>query len=329
MTPFELAGIYPALPTFFDPSERLDLDLIAEHVSLLSDLGITQFVALGSNGEAISLTAVERQEVVATLRERVPAAKIIAGAGGQSEKLTLAYIQDVMNAGAEAALVLTPSYYVNSSTTKDDGQIQANLRRFYLGVADKSPLPIIIYNMPNVAAKVDISAETVLALSGHENIIGLKDSSGNIEKVRAITTALAARPHTPENTFSVIVGSGSKVYDGMRAGARGGILALANVAPRECLRLYSFMEAGQHISAEKLQSELAPVNDLITSVYGVAGLKAAVRILHINDHPGDRYAPRRPLLPLTEPEGLNKIEQALRAARLRDALDFRRGSSPR
>ncbi len=278
----DIAGIYPPVPTFFKDDESLDLDTQREHIARLRAAGIRNFVALGSNGEAIHLDRDERRTVIGAIREAAGAnAQVLAGAGGQSTRETIALCELAAEAGGDVALVLPPSHY--------GGKMGMPVQRaHFLAVADASPLPVMLYNMPNNSAGIDLDAETVIALSTHPNIIGVKDSSGNVTKLAEI--AAGAR-----EGFVVLAGSAGFLLPAMVVGARGAIAALANIAPRECLELYQLTRDGKFDEARELQARLIPVNTAVTSGYGVAGLKAALDFVA---HYGG--SPRRPLAPLGE-----------------------------
>ncbi len=278
----DIAGIYPPVPTFFKDDESLDLDTQREHIARLRAAGIRNFVALGSNGEAIHLDRDERRTVIGAIREAAGAnAQVLAGAGGQSTRETIALCELAAEAGGDVALVLPPSHY--------GGKMGMPVQRaHFLAVADASPLPVMLYNMPNNSAGIDLDAETVIALSTHPNIIGVKDSSGNVTKLAEIATGA-------REGFVVLAGSAGFLLPAMVVGARGAIAALANIAPRECLELYQLTRDGKFDEARELQARLIPVNTAVTSGYGVAGLKAALDFVA---HYGG--SPRRPLAPLGE-----------------------------
>jgi 4-hydroxy-2-oxoglutarate aldolase len=279
-----IAGIYPPVPTFFDEREDLDLATLREHLTRLKAAGVVNIVALGSNGEAVHLTPDERRQVIATVRETMGAeAQVLAGVGEHSTRATLALAQLAAEAGADIALILPPHHY----RSRMDGFA---LRAHYLALADASPLPVMIYNMPANAAGVDLDAETVIALSAHPNIIGLKDSSGNVTRMAQIVAEA-------REGFAVLAGSAGFLLPALAIGARGAIAALANIAPRECLRLMDLWQEGRLEEARALQARLIPVNTAVTSGYGVAGLKAALQFVA---HYGG--VPRRPLAPLNDGE---------------------------
>lgn len=296
-----VAGIYPPVPTFFDGGEDLDLATLREHLRRLKAAGIANIVALGSNGEAVHLAPDERQQVIATVREVMGAeAQVLAGVGENSTRATLALCDLAAEAGADLALVLPPHHY----RPQMDGMA---LRAHYLAVADGSPLPVMIYNMPANAAGIDLDAETVIVLSAHPNIVGLKDSSGNVTKMAQV--AAEAR-----EGFVVLAGSAGFLLPSLVIGARGSIAALANIAPRECLELVELWKAGKLEEARALQARLIPVNTAVTSGYGVAGLKGALEFVA---HYGG--VPRRPLAPLNEGERV-RLRGLLAEANLLHAL---------
>lgn len=279
-----LGGIYPPLPTFFHEDESLDLETLAEHIRRLRERGITRFVALGSNGEAVHLDPEERRLVIAAVRTAAgDEAQLLAGAGANSTRETIMLCRLAATAGADVALVIPPHHYRSHMDS-------AALRGHYLAVADASPLPVMLYNMPGNAAGIDLDAETVIALSAHPNIIGLKDSAGNVAKLAEV--AAGAR-----QGFVVLAGSAGFLLPALVVGAVGAIAALANIAPVECLRLMELTTAGKLDEARALQARLVPVNTAVTSGYGVAGLKAALQFVA---HYGGM--PRRPLAPLGEGE---------------------------
>src|SRR5579859_1054033 len=280
----EIAGIYPPVPTFFHEDESLDLDTLREHITRLRDHGIEGFVALGSNGEAVHLEHDERRAVIAAIRAAAgPEAPVLAGTGTHSTRGTIALCRLAAEAGANIALILPPAYY--------RGQMSAfALRAHYLAVADASPLPVMIYNMPANTAGLDLDAETVIALSAHPNIAGMKDSSGNTAKLAEV--AAGAR-----EGFAVLAGSAGFLLPALTVGASGAIAALANIAPQPCLQLLALFHEGKLDEARRLQARLVPINTAVTSGFGVAGLKAALQF--VAHYGGD---PRRPLAPLGESE---------------------------
>jgi 4-hydroxy-2-oxoglutarate aldolase len=280
----DIGGIYPPIPTFFDEREDLDLVTLRQHIERLRSKGIANFVALGSNGEAVHLESEERRAVIRMVREAAgPDAQVLAGAGGLSTRETIALCRLAAEEGADAALVLPPHHYRSVMTP-------AVLRAHYQAVADASPIPVMLYNMPGNSAGIDLDAETVLALSPHPNIVGLKDSSGNVAKLAEVVAG--ARPD-----FVVLAGSAGFLLPALVVGARGAIAALANVAPGACLHLMRLYKEGALDEARTLQGRLVAPNTAVTAGYGVPGLKAALQFVA---HYGGE--PRRPLAPLGQGE---------------------------
>jgi 4-hydroxy-2-oxoglutarate aldolase len=214
---------------------------------------------------------------------------VIAGTGAESTVETIRLNKKAAEAGADAVLVVTPNYYKGEMT-------DSVLARFYRDVADASKLPVILYNMPRNAG-INISAKVAVELAKHPNIIGIKDSGGNIVQIADMIR------NAPKG-FSVFAGSASYLYTSLALGATGGTLALANVFPNECARLQKLFEAGKIKEARDLQMTLIDSNNAVTARWGIPGLKAAMEMIGL--YGGD---PRPPLLPLGEAdrEALRKI----------------------
>ncbi len=250
----------------------------------LVDSGIAGYVLMGSNGEAVHLTDDERVRLIQAAREVIGdeshASPLIVGCGAASTRSTISNCLSSAKYGADIALVLPPFYYRGSMTT------QAMIAHFR-AVADNSPLPILIYNMPANTGGLDLDATTICTLAKHKNIIGVKDSAGNIAKLAQI---IAEVP----DTFKVFAGSASYLLPALAVGAAGAVSALANVYPHEVCDVQALFDAGQLDEARSLQARLIPANNAVTTVYNVPGLKAALELTA-----GYGGAPRMPLLPLT------------------------------
>ncbi|GCE48818.1 4-hydroxy-2-oxoglutarate aldolase [Thermosporothrix hazakensis] len=298
-------GVYPPLPTFFDADEELDLGTLQRHMQRLKDSGIAGFVVLGSNGEAVHLTNEERARVISAAREvagdEETGIPLIAGCGEQSTRGTIAQCQRAANHGANLALVLPPSYYKGNMD-------KPALLAHYQAVAERSPIPVLIYNMPASTGGIDLDAELICTLAEHPNILGLKDSSGDITKLSFITA------NTPV-TFRVFAGSAGFFFPALAIGAAGTIAALANLYPREICLLQTLFNTGHYVEARSLQTELIAINTAVTTRYGVAGLKAALEMIA-----GYGGKPRRPLQPLPSSER-DKLAQLLRATELEENLE--------
>jgi len=289
-------GVFPPIPTSFGPDGQLDLDALRANIARWNEAGLAGYVALGSNGEAPLLDADESTAVIRAVREAMaPGMTLIAGAGRESTRDTIRACRAAAEGGAEAVLVITPGYYKGAMTGDA-------LRRHFEAVADASPIPVLVYNMP-ANTGVNIPVSTVAELAGHPNVAGIKDSAGNIDQLSAIVRS------TPDG-FEVMVGNTGAFLPGMLLGATGGILALANVAPGQTVALYQAARAGRWDEARALHDRLVPVGNAVTRIYGVPGLKAALDLL---GYAGGQ--PRPPLLP-APPEAVNDVRQTLEKAGL-------------
>ena len=276
----QLQSIYaPVISTFQAGSEDLDLEGFAANVRSHMAEGLGGVVVAGSTGEAALLSEAERGALVATAREHTPAGKlVIAGCGGESTRQTVARTKQAKDNGADAVLVVAPHYYSNAMA-------EEVLRAHYRRVADESPLPVILYNIPKYM-HFALSAELVAELAQHKNIVGIKDSSGVLDMLKGFL-----RAQSP--TFSVLTGSGSGLQAGLEAGARGGILAVSLFAAGFALEVLEGVRSGDTARAAAAQARLKPMADVIVAKLGVPGVKAAM------DAVGKvGGVPRMPLLPL-------------------------------
>ena len=283
----DISGIYPPIVTPFTAAGSLDLDALAFDVERWDETGLSGYVVFGSNGESVHLDEEEKLEVLRTVAETTGGKQVIAGTGLQSTEATIRLTAACAERGAHAALVITPSFYTLS---------RQQMVAHYTAVADASPVPIIIYNVPKFTG-VNLPAETVVELAGHPNIAGIKDSSADVAQMSAV---IAGSP--PD--FRVLTGSANVLYPACAVGARGAITALANIAPDLCVRLYELARDGEGDAARELQLRLLPANVAVTKTYGVPGLKRAM------DMTGYRGGyPRPPLGPLPESDhaALRKI----------------------
>lgn len=302
-----LEGIYPPLPTFFDAQEALDLATYQRHIANLAGTGIAGYVVMGTNGEAVHLTTDERIQVIEAAREAAGRdAQIIAGCGEQSTRTTLANCQGAAHAGANAALVLPPSYY---KSQMDHRALVAH----YCALADDSPLPIVLYNMPASAAGLDLNAATICTLAEHPNIIAVKDSAGNMAKLAQIVA------QTPDH-FRVFAGSAGYLLPALSVGAVGAVAALANIFPRQVCRVQELFSAGRLAEARILQAGLVAANSAVTITYGVPGLKAALELIAGRDGllRADCGYLRSPLQPLTEQERTKLLKILKRVPQLEE-----------
>jgi 4-hydroxy-2-oxoglutarate aldolase len=282
-----LSGVFPPLPTPFDAGGDLALGALVENLERWNACGLAGYVVLGSNGEAGYLSEDERVRVWETAREVIPPEKVmLAGTGCESTRATIALTRRAAEAGADAALVVTPNYY-DSKMTPDA------LLAHYRAVADASPIPVVLYNVPKFT-HVELDMDTIARAARHPNVVGLKDSGGDIAR---LTEVVRLTGPAAETGFQVMAGTAGYFLTGLLMGAVGGVLAVANVAPAESVELYRLFEAGRWDEAVALQRRLIPVNTAVTGRFGIAGLKAALDMLGYYGGPV-----RSPLQPVGEDE---------------------------
>ena len=256
----------------------MDCAALRRNIERYNDTGLAGYVVAGSTGEAAFLSREERRGLFRAVRESAGEKVLIAGTGAESVRETLALIHDAGEFAYDAALVLTPHYY-RGQMSRPETQLA-----FFRAVADSSPLPLVIYNIPQNTG-IDLAAETVLALCAHPNIAAIKESSADMEKVRSLTTTLP-------KTFPVLVGASAKFHDCLLLGASGGILAAANVAPEATVEIWDRYRGGDIEGSRAAQERIAAVA-AIGPRYGIQGLKYAM------DQRGYDGGPARlPLLPL-------------------------------
>jgi 4-hydroxy-2-oxoglutarate aldolase len=305
-----LSGLLLPITTPFTPNEDIDVNGLKANINRWNTAGISGYVLLGSTGERVNLDEREYLQVIETARAAVPEAMtFIVGAGQQSTRGTIQEIERAAKTGAEAALVITPHYYRPAIT-------QQALIEHYIAVADAVSIPVILYSMPDLTG-IKIEAETAARLSEHENIIGLKDSSNDIAKMRDTVESV-------QEGFAVTVGNGTVFYEALQAGAVAGILAVGCVVPELCLEIYRAFKAGENDRATSLQGKLTPLARAVTRTYGIGGLKAAMEMA---GYVGGGV--RTPLRPATE-DARAEIAKLLKAATLVSAPGVeatRRGSA--
>ena len=285
----EFSGVYPALTTPFAADDSVSLTDLKHNIEQYNRVGLAGYVVIGSTGESVLLSWAEIERILATVKERAAAGKkLIAGTGVESTAETIVRTKRAAELGYDAALVKTPYYY--KPAYKPEAYI-AHYRR----VADTSPIPVLLYSVPQFTG-VALEAAEVAALSEHPNIIGIKESSGNVQRVAEIINA------TPRD-FQVLVGSAGTLFASMVLGARGGILALASALPEKCVELYELTRKGQHEAARELQAALMKASKRVVAEAGIAGVK------FVMEQRGYRGGiPRMPLQPLHHEQKKRLIE---------------------
>jgi 4-hydroxy-2-oxoglutarate aldolase len=282
MSKINFHGIFPPFPTPFI-NGNIAYDELAANIEKWSKAGLKGLVAMGSNGEYIYLSAEEKRKFVEKVVEITPDHMlVIAGTGCESTQETIELTRDCAARGVHAALVVTPHYYGGRMN-------EAAMHAYFTAVADQTPIPILLYNVPKFT-HINMTAGLVAQLSRHPNIIGIKDSTGNVIQLGEIANHVDAG-------FNLLVGTAGALFGALALGCVGGVLALANVAPQICVQIYRLVQDGKFEEAKRLQLKMIPVNQAVTAIYGVPGLKAAMDMLGYFG--GD---PRPPLLPSSEKE---------------------------
>ena len=273
-----LHGILLPTTTPFDSTGEIDFSSLRSNLDRWSQTGIRGFVLLGSTGERVHLDEREYLQTIETARAATPRdLAFIVGAGQQSTRGTIDEIKNAARAGADAVLVITPHFY-RSVINQDI------LLSYYTAVADEAPVPVLLYSMPPLTG-IKIEPQTVGRLSEHANIIGVKDSSNDIAGFSK-TVELCA------SDFAVMTGNGTVLLDALRAGARGGILAVGCVVPEACVEIFRAFHSGEDEHASALQSKLTPLATAVTTKFGICGLKFALDLVGYRG--GKVRAPLRP-----------------------------------
>ncbi len=278
----DIGGVLvPAATPFDSATGDVDLAALSENVGKWAETGVRGFVIGGSTGEAVLLDEDERCAAWDVVRRTAPGKLLVGGTGAESLRATLRLSKKAADLGCDAVLVQPPAFYKGAMTPDV-------LRDHYCAVADASRTPVVVYQVPTRLSTLDFPSGLVTELAKHENVVGIKDSRGKLELVGELVTST-------EPGFQVIVGSGSLLYASLEAGAAGGILAVANLAPRECVRIYERFCAGDSEGAGAAQEIVAPLHDGIVGGMGVPGVKRGLDLLGYRGG-----APRLPLRPLTE-----------------------------
>lgn len=277
----EIRGVFPAVVTPFASDESVSLSAFTENVCRYNQTRVSGYVVLGSTGESVMLSREEADAVLAAAREAAGSHKLlIAGTGAESTAETIARTKRAAVLGYPVALVKTPYYY------KPVYRAETYIRH-YRAVADASPIPILLYSVPQFTG-ITLETAEILALSEHPNIVGIKDSSGNIQRVGEIVAGA-------RRDFSVLTGGAAVIYPALAVGARGAVLALAAALPEKCAEIYDLVQRGEHEQARQLQHLLVQASKRIVTENSIPGVKYAMDLRGY--HGG---LPRLPLLPLTE-----------------------------
>ncbi len=275
----KLHGIFPPIATPFNHNGELYKAKVQHNVDKWNRTSLAGYVVCGSTGESVMLTPEEKLllwEWVA--QSAAPGKLLIAGTGVESVRETVALTNQAADLGYVAAMVRTPHYYKNL-LNRDEAQLL-----YFRSVADRTKIPLMIYNWPQ-ATGVDISPEAVVSLSEHPNIIAIKESSGSLEKVMQMIREV-------KPGFQVLVGSAPTLWPSLQAGAVGAVLAFANAAPYATITIWEAHRTREVEAGKDWQGRIARAAQLVTTKYGVPGLKYA---MDLNGYYGG--VPRLPLTP--------------------------------
>jgi 4-hydroxy-2-oxoglutarate aldolase len=286
---FKMSGVFAPIATPFAAGEELDLGALAFNMERYSASGLRGYLALGSNGENRSLTEEERLQVLAAiLRYRGSGQVVMACATYDAQRDTERFLDRAADMGADFGLVLSPGYFRKQMT--DDV-----LERYFSTVADRSRIPVLLYNAPGFCG-VTLSPALVARLAAHPNIFGMKDSaSSGIEQFLA----------SESPTFHVLAGSANFMFRAMMGGSLGGTVSMANSFPEVVVELWHYGHARDEARGIPMHERVTRINKLISGKYGVSGVKAA---MNLAGYKGG--IPRRPLLPLTDAQ-CDEMREAL------------------
>ncbi len=291
-----LKGIFPPIATPFNHEGEIYTAKIRHNVDKWNRVGLAGYVVAGSTGESVYLSEDEKSRLWAEVASHAaPGRLLIAGTGVESVRETVRLSNRAAELGYVCAMVRTPHYYKN---LLGDMAAQA---LYFRAVADQAKIPVMIYNWPQTTG-IDITAETVAALSEHPNIVAIKESSGNLEKLQQLIATV--RPG-----FQVLSGSAPNLYLSLAAGAVGAVLAYANAAPYSCLTILEAFQKREYEAAKDWQNRIRRAAQFVTTKYGVPGLKYA---MDFNGYYGG--PPRLPLVPVSR-AAQEEIESAFHGLR--------------
>ena len=267
----KLKGVMPPIATPFEDGD-VALGRLKENLQRWNQTNLSGYLVLGSNGEAVSLNEREKLSIVEASRAVIPSSKImLVGTGLESTQETSRFTNQVAHMGADYALVITPSFFKGSMKPEI-------LYDYFIAVAESAEIEILIYNVPKFTS-INMEPELVAKLSEHTNIIGIKDSSGNIGQLSEIV-------HLCEKGFAVFTGSAPVFFPALCVGAVGGILAATNIVPQAFCQIHSLYVAGKLDEARELQNLLTPLAKAVTVKYGIGGLKVAMDAVgYFGGHP--------------------------------------------
>ncbi|MHC4324504.1 MAG: dihydrodipicolinate synthase family protein [Planctomycetota bacterium] len=286
----KLSGVFAPVVTPFI-ADKLALDELRFNLQKLNETDLAGYLALGSNGEFRSLTDKEQVRVLEVFAEEKGGKVVMVGTGCESTEQTIEKSNLAREMGFDYVSVLTPCYFRK--------QIDAvTLKSHYERIADSIDIPVLLYNAPGFTGGIRIPVRTIVELSRHPNISGMKDSSP--EGPAKLLANL-----DPGEDFHVLAGSANFFYPCLHLGIPGGVISLTNALPGPCCDLYRLFTQGKYDRARELHFKLSRLNQAVSGTWGVAGVKAAMDLMGFK---GGK--PRHPLKAVTN-EGAEKIKRQI------------------
>ena len=287
----KLQGIFPAITTPFDHKGDLYKVKVQHNIEKWNHTGLAGYLVSGSTGETPYLSTEEKLQVWEWSAQYAASDKVLlAGTGAESVRESVKLTNRAAEMGYKAGLVLAPHYY-RGMMSHMETQIL-----FFRTVADQTKIPILLYHFPQVTG-IDLTPDAVATLSDHPNIIGMKDSSGNLEGTKKFLAAV-------KPGFQVLTGSAQALAPSLAAGCPGAVLALANAVPYACISVYEAHRTRETEAAQDWQNRIACAAKIVATTYGIPGLKHAMDL--------NGYYGGPPRLPLAVPSqtARSEIEQA-------------------
>lgn len=296
MSKMQIKGVIPPMITPFKINGDVDYESFVKNIEKWNEDRLAGYLVLGSNSETVYMTEEEKLKLVElTVKTAKKDRIILAGTGMESTRETIYLTNKAAKLGAHAALILTPFYY--GGKMNDEALI-----KYFTDVADNVDIPVLIYNVTKFT-HINISPYAVGVLSKHPNIIGMKDSSGDIPQMVKFKNVIT-------EDFNLMVGTASAWFPALTLGVKAGIMALANCAPNQCAEVQKNFEKGNVENSREIYIRMFPVNAAVTATFGIAGLKYSCSLLGYEGG----YV-RKPLLDLKD-DDKTKIKEILSNAKL-------------
>lgn len=287
----KLQGIFPAVATPFNHEGEIWKAKVEHNITKWNVMNLAGYVITGSTGESVLLSAAERVQLWEWVAQYAAPEKIlIAGTASESSKETVELANRAASLGYKAALVLSPHYYKASFNNA------AAQKLFYGAVADQSKIPVILYNLPQCSG-IDLGADVVAELSHHPNIVGVKDSSGDVGKLLRMVREV-------KPGFPVLTGNAATLAPSFAVGASGAIMAFANAAPYACISIWEAHRTREAEAALDWQRRIEKPSRIASVKHGIPGLKHAMDLMGYYGGP-----PRLPFVP-PSPQAKLEIEEA-------------------